>query len=332
MTKTILRQQSSRQTAEQPPSALEEDVKVDDLVLNPFSKVNQANKQFLEELRPPAKRSFNLAAFVNNSNTLQELLKLGVSLYDIENSNTNAAALLLKLDFEKDCIAYIKFLVDNGVKEKNLGRFITEFPMIFSQHMDDLQTRVNYLESKGFSSVMIAKALNKSAVLLANKTKTLDYKLGELKIEFRLPAAILRTIIVNHPTVISHPNEQYKLINFTLNEEFGFETNEIHKILEKQPTVIDFMRPSLIARLDLIHNTIGLGHKTIAKFPKLITGPILDIEYRFKYLQKLKRDQFNPTKPLYVPPFALYNKSDDFFCTNYAKTSLEDYKLFLKTV
>lgn len=301
------------------------------LILNPFEEVNEANKTYLEQLRPPPKRSFNLAAYVNISKTLQELLKLGVSLYDIENFNNAAAALLLKLDFQKDCAPYVKFLVDVGVKKKNLGRFITEFPMIFKEHLDDLQVRINYLESKGFTDEMIAKMLNRSAMPLSMPTKTFDYKLGSLQIEFNLPAPILRNMVIMHPQIVCLPVGQYKLVRFTLDKEFGFTTSEIHKILEVQPKVLDIPRPDLFERLDRIHNIIGLTHKTISEFPKLITGPQMDIERRFNYLKVLKRNQFNPTKPLYVPPPALYNTSDEEFCTKYAKTSVDDYELFLRS-
>lgn len=298
--------------------------------LNPFGKVDQNQISFLEQLRPPTKRSFNLAAYVNESVTLQELIKLGVSLYDIENVNYDAAKKLVLLDFQRDCVPYIKFLVDNGLKERNLGRFISEFPSIFQQHLDDLQTRINYYESKGFSKKLIATALNKSSRFIVHETKYIDHKLGRLQVTFCLSADRIRTMVSSHPEIISLPPEQYELVNFCMHEEFGFNSYEMRRILCKQPQVLDIIRPVLIERLELIHNTIGLSHRTIAKFPRLITGPRMDIKYRAAYLSKLKRDQYNPELPLYVPPSALYQDSDCKFCKKYAKTSMEDYKLFIK--
>jgi len=298
--------------------------------LDPFAPAN-SNQEYLADLSVPLKRSFNLAAYVNRSRTLQELLKIGVSLYDIEHHDSQAAKNLILLDFERDCVPHIKFLVDNGLKSSALGRFISEFPNIFNEHLDDLQIRINYLESKGFTKSMIARALNNSHHIIAHRTKTLDFKLGELQIEFSLTAKVLREMVVKHPDIVAIPCTQYKLINFTLTEEFGFDTSEIHMILRAQPQIIDIVRPILIDRLDLIHNSIGLSHETIAKFPELITGPIMNIRHRAKYLRKLKRNQFNPNLPLYVPPPALCRGSDEEFCSKYCKTSLEDYKLFLRS-
>lgn len=308
----------------------DQEAKVD---LNPFAKPSaDKQKAFISDLVPPLKRSFNLAAYVNTSETLQQLVKIGVSLYDIENINLEAAKHLVMLDFQRDCMPYLKFLVDNGLKPKKLGRFISEFPTIFKVPLADLETRIKYLKLKKFSKVQIASALNMSSRILAENIKSLDYKLGEFQVEFKLPARLVRSIVSKYPPVISLPEEQYKLVNFTLTQEFGFKPWEIHTILEEQPQVLDILRPVLIERLDLVHNTVALSHRTILKYPKLITGPKFDIRHRFLYLQRLKRNQFNPELPLYVPPSALYNGSDEKFCKLYAKTSVDDYKLFLQSL
>lgn len=299
--------------------------------LNPFSQANQDTVGFLNDLKPPIKRSFNLAAYVNHSHTLQELLKLGVSLFDIESTNHKAAQFLLNLDFERDCSQHIRFLVDNGLKERNLGRFISEFPMLFGELLDDLQTRLNYYESKGFSKRQIAGALNKSSHLIAHKTKTIDYKLGLIQIEFNMPAKLIRTLVSAYPLCIAMPEEQFKIVNLTLNGEFGFRQNEINEMVVTQPCILELPRPNLIERLELVHNEIGLRHRQVVSYPKLITGPRLEIRARAMYLKKLKRDQYDPKRPLYVPPSALYKCDDEEFCKTYAKTTLSDYKLFLRS-
>lgn len=298
--------------------------------LNPFGPVTESQKKFLDDLNPPLKRSFNLASYVNHSQTLQKLLNLGVSFFDIENTNMAAAKYLVNLDFEADCLPYIKFLLDNGLKEKNIGHFISEFPFVFQTPLDDLQARINYLESKGFEKKMIAKALNKSTHIIYHSTKTLDFKLGQLQVEFNLPADLLRSMVVQEPTIVSIPHGQYILVQFVLDKEFGFEQSEIYSILDKQPNIISIHRPVLIDRLDLVHNTLGINQAMIARYPKLITGPELDIRYRGLYLKKLKRDQYDPREPLYVPPSALYKPSDEIFCKQYAKTTLDDYFKFIK--
>lgn len=307
------------------------DGELHDVSVDPFACVQQIQKPFIDNIRPPLKRSFNLASYVNSSKTLQELVKIGVSLYDIENVYPKAAQQLLQLDYERDCVKYLKLLVASGLKTSNTGRFISEFPDIFQVPILELQTRFEYLKSKGFSYSQIVMALNRSSTIIAYNVKTLDHKLGQFQIEFDMPAVVLRKIISKHPTVLRHPVDQYRLINFCLTQEFGFSTRQVHTILEEQPKTIDLLRPRLIERLDLVHNSMRLSHSMITKFPKLITGPDLDIKHRFLYLRKLKRDQFNPKLPLFVQPSSLYNGTDEEFCIKWAKTSLNDYKLFVKT-
>lgn len=303
----------------------------DKSLLNPFDSLDEDKKMFLDNLTIPMKTSFNLAAYVNHSKSLQELIKLGVSLYDIENTNREAAQYYLTLEFEKNCVEHIKFLVDIGLKEKNLGKFISEYPLVFKESIDELKSRIEYFKKKKFSQKQIAKALNRSSFILSFKTKTIDHKLGQLQIEFNLPAFLLRSIVTNYPNVVALDITQFKLTRFTLHDEFGFNDEEIYNIILEQPSILEMRRDSLIERIDFVHNTIGLSHHVIALYPKLINGPLLEITQRFKYLDILNRNQFNPKKPLYVPPTALYNISDEEFCSKYAKTHIEDYKLFLKS-
>jgi len=298
--------------------------------VDPFSPVESVHAPIIDNINPPLKKSFNLASYVNHSNVLQELVKLGVSLYDIESLNPDAAKHLLLLDL-RDCTKYLKFLVDNGVKSSNVGRFISEFPEIFQLPIVELQSRLEFFKNNGFSTLQISKGLNRSSHLIAHKIETIDYKLAEFQAQFDMPAFILRSTISKYPPILSHSVHQYKVIKFCLAEEFGFRTSEIHVILENQPKTIDFVRRELSRRLDLVHNTMKFSHSTIKKFPKLITGPDIEMRNRFLYLKKLKRDQFDPRLPLYVQPSALYNGTDEDFCKNHAKTTVDDYKLFVKT-
>ena len=75
-----------------------------------------------------------------------------------------------------------------------------------------------------------------------------------------------------------------------------------------------------------------MTYETLVEFPKLFTCPIEEVTWRFCYLGKLMRAQLDPTLPLYVPPSALYECDDEKFCLKYAKTSLEDYKFYLRSI
>lgn len=55
-----------------------------------------------------------------------------------------------------------RFLHDLGVPSDELGHFITINPWIFKEDLDDLQVRVNYLQSKKFSADMITRIVRKN--------------------------------------------------------------------------------------------------------------------------------------------------------------------------
>lgn len=114
----------------------------------------------LSLITPQFQKSFNIAAYVNNSETLKKFVDLKVNLSKIE-KKPSIAEKLLKLNFEKNVKAHIMFLNDH-VSEEQISRFITKNPMIFYETIEDLQVRVNYLTSKRFSNEQIKLIVTKN--------------------------------------------------------------------------------------------------------------------------------------------------------------------------
>lgn len=161
----------------------------------------QIDVQYLDDLSPALNKSFNLSAFANKSQTLQLLIKLGVDLSQIERKNIKAAELLLSLDFDKDIKPYILFLTDNGLNSADLGFFITKNPLIFKEHLDDLEVRINYLRSKRFTKAMIALVITKAPKFLSCETKFIDLKLGFLQKEYHLTGDEVRHLVTSYPRI-----------------------------------------------------------------------------------------------------------------------------------
>lgn len=300
--------------------------------IDPFSKVGQSEKKFLENLAPPMKKSFNFAAYVNHSPLLQDLITMGVSLFDIENVYYNQGGYLLNLDFKKDCMNHLKFLIDLGIDTKAFGKLITQFPTIFQVPVEELQLRISFLELKGFSKRDIIQILESNAAILSRESHAINYNLEQMMLEFQISDRFISKIVAKHPDVLLLPRDQYRLIKTCLIDEFGFESREMKIIVVKSPKIIDTPRQVLIRQLDLVHNTIGLSHEMIVKFPDILTGPSVEITNRFLYLKSLKRNQFDPTKPLYVPPSALHDIEDDEFLSKYCRTDFDNFNKFLKSL
>lgn len=123
-------------------------------------------KEDISHVAPYLKPTFNFAAYVNKSETLQQLVKLGVNLHKIEKS-VEAAPFILKLDFEKDIKNYIQFFHDHGVSLEGIAEIITRNPFILKENLGDLEVRINYLESKRFHNEMIARIVSSNPYWLS---------------------------------------------------------------------------------------------------------------------------------------------------------------------
>ncbi|CAG2109189.1 unnamed protein product, partial [Medioppia subpectinata] len=159
---------------------------VDDRDIDALSE--DIDPEVLDEMSPALGHSFNLAAFAEKSATLQMLVKLGVNLSLIERKSPQTAQNILKLDFESDIKPYVQWLVDSGVPPSQLGLLLTKNPRLLSQHIDDLNVRLNYLRSKRFTQHMIAEIIIKAPKLLNISTKGIDHNLGFIQKEFHLTA------------------------------------------------------------------------------------------------------------------------------------------------
>lgn len=135
----------------------------------------------LKEIKPilPPK-SASVASYVNHSDTLQKLLKLGVDLSKFD-QDPEVASKLMKADFRTACQPYIVFYHSLGIPSDSLGDVITRYPRIFFEHMDDLQVRKNYFLSKKFTMNDLSTIVQMHPNVLAMSTTEIDSQLGFLQ-------------------------------------------------------------------------------------------------------------------------------------------------------
>ena len=105
---------------------------------------------------PLVSPSFNLATYVNKSELLQNMIKLGVSIHQWEKLR-DVHSWVMTLEFTRDVKPIIQFLVDQGVSPDQLGAFFTKNPYILQTSVEDLEIRTNYLHSKNFTPEMISR-------------------------------------------------------------------------------------------------------------------------------------------------------------------------------
>ena len=299
---------------------------IDEELPGPFDHCNKD----LSDIGPNITATYNFAKFANHSHTIQQLVKLGVELYKLE-ANKEVLEMFLKLDFERDMKPYIQFLSDCGVKSENLGFFINRYPMVFKENLDDLHTRIRYLRARNFNIQMIQRIVNIHPSWLAFKTQEIDSRLGYFQNNFKMNGSQTRNLAVKCPKLITYDMKRIRKSTFAIKEEMGFNVPEIHLILLKAPRVLIRARTNVVQTFDYLHNYMELSHTIISQEAKALLCRKSRLERRHRFLVELKRNQYDPTKPLYVSLLNLVKGSDSEFCEKVAKASIQTYNDFLKT-
>ncbi|XP_052756837.1 transcription termination factor 3, mitochondrial isoform X4 [Galleria mellonella] len=196
------------------------------------SPVINSSSEDLSNVIPHLPNTFNLAAYVNQSEVLKKLLYLNVNLNKIE-KKPHVAEKIMKLNFDdiKDHILFIK----DYVKTDNIGKFFTINPMIFYESLEDLKIRVNYLQSKRFTHDQIEQIISKNAFWLMFSTIRIDRRLGFYQDKFNLIGNEIRFLATKQPKLITY-NLQHVMTNtFVIKEEMGFEDHEMKQLILEKP-------------------------------------------------------------------------------------------------
>lgn len=277
------------------------------------------------------KKSFNLAAFVRDSETLSNLVKLGVDLSKVE-QDIDAANLLTKLDFAKDVEPYLAFLHRNGVSDEDIGECITRNPKIFQVSLNDLEVRVNYFKSKEFTVESIGRILSKMPQLLSTTTIKTDKQLGFLQREFALTGDEVRLVVTRHPKIAIWDSASILTMKMTYKDFLGFSADELKQLLLSDPKLYLAGKHAVMKRFEYIQNKVGFSHQEILVWPSVLRTRLSIIKPRHLFLKHLGRDQFDPKKENFVSLKGLAVGRDVEFCRNFAKVPVKQFNEFLKTL
>lgn len=83
---------------------------------------------------------------------------------------------------------------------------------------------------------------------------------------------------------------------------------------------------------DYVHNVMKLSHEQIVDFPEILRSREFRVKQRHLFLELLGRAQYNPNLEGYVSPKAVVSGTDSEFCQIVAKSSVEAFNIFLKSI
>ncbi|XP_030645140.1 transcription termination factor 3, mitochondrial [Chanos chanos] len=297
----------------------------------PFEEISdeEAIQISVPSLLPPS--SVTLRDYVDKSETLSKLVQLGVNLWKLE-QRPNVGSMLVRLDFQADVAPRLLFLKDLGLEDTQLGPVLTKNPFILSEDLENLEARVSYLKSKKFSAETVASMVYKAPYLLNFSVKRLENRLQFFQQRLGLSSQKTRDVLSRLPRLLCGSLEPVKENLKVCELEFGFQENEIQHMITKVPKVLTASKRKLTQIFDFVHNTMGVPHTLIAKFPQILNTKFLRIRERHMFLEYLGKAQYDPSQPNYISLDRLASLPDEAFCTEVASATLEDFERFQKTM
>jgi len=279
-----------------------------------------------------ARPTQTLAALVQESTTLKRLVDLGVPLHLWDTNNH--LGLAVKLDFDRDIAPVVRFLADVGVDPDMIGDILGGNPGLMEEELEDLHTRVNYLTSKLFTRQEIAQLICRSPKWLSFSVAIIDARLGFFQKTFGLEGQEVRDLAVGRPSLITWKGTPAKVKKhiFSLDEEMGFSREELRKMVVEHPSLLKRDESLVLRCFEVLHCEAGIPHHILAHFPTALTGNPLEVAERHQFLTSLGRAQYDPGKPQYVRPTALTEGSDLEFAEKVARSTIQLYNAFLKTL
>lgn len=77
---------------------------------------------------------------------------------------------------------------------------------------------------------------------------------------------------------------------------------------------------------------MNISHHQIIQFPEVLISRLFRLKERHGFLNYLEKAQYDPSKELYVSLKRLVEGSDKEFVIEVAKSSMEEYNTFLRSL
>uniref|UniRef100_A0A914Y4I7 Mitochondrial transcription termination factor n=1 Tax=Panagrolaimus superbus TaxID=310955 RepID=A0A914Y4I7_9BILA len=283
-----------------------------------------------QKLSLPPTHARSMAAYVNHSKVLQNLLDLGVDLLDID-TKTTLARHFVRMDWEKDAFPRLNWLVKSiGVDHEMLANYITRNPFFLIQNLDEMKERVSYLKSKKFTKAQIIKIVTENRYWLNMDVKTTDSRLGWLQRQFKLSGNEVRYLITKEPRLFVFGLGPLQRLVLLLNNELRFTEQDIKKMLLEDPRLFMIEAKHIVLSFNYLAIKMDIPNYLIVDYPCSLRCSVAAIRKRHEFLKRLNKAIYNPELPGCVSLQNLLQPSDRKFAENVARVKLEDYNTFLK--
>lgn len=88
----------------------------------------------------------------------------------------------------------------------------------------------------------------------------------------------------------------------------------------------------MLKTFEYVHRDMEIPLEMIVEIPEVLLCRAFRIKQRHLFLKSLGRIQFDPKKPLYISLIDIISGTDAHFSTEVAKSSIQAFNAFLKTL
>lgn len=240
----------------------------------------------------PPIHSHSLVPFVNHSSLLRFLVDIGVDLAEIENTNPSIGRHLLRLEMD-DLRKKIELMQEKiGFENEEIGGYLTRNPFFLLQDVNDMETRLNYLELKKFSKIERKKIVSEYRYWLNCNVKLIDSRLGWIQREFKLSAKTTREIIVKEPRIIMFGIGPLERLVKMFTKELNFTPGQMKILIQNDPRIFMMDSKLVFRTYKYIRDVMRINNETILDHPFILRSSLSVIKIRHEFLMRLGRAQY----------------------------------------
>ncbi|EFP02501.1 hypothetical protein CRE_31555 [Caenorhabditis remanei] len=239
----------------------------------------------------PPVHSLTLVPFVNHSPLLRFLVDIGVDLAEIENT-TSIGRHLLRLEMEDVRLKIELMQKEIGFENEEIGSYLTRNPFFLIQDVNDMRTRLNYLEMKKFTKPERRKIVKEYRYWLNCNVELIDSRLGWLQQQFKLNAKTTREIIVKEPRIIMFGTGPLERLVKMFTKELNFSQTQLKTLVTVDPRLF-MMDAKLVSRTyKYVRDVMRINNETILEHPFILRCSLSVIKSRHDFLNRLGRAHY----------------------------------------
>ncbi|KAL5803973.1 hypothetical protein ACOSQ3_030773 [Xanthoceras sorbifolium] len=257
---------------------------------------------------------------------LEYLLSVGVKQRDVRRILLRQPQ-ILEYTIENNLKSHVSFLKSLGIPDSRIGQIITSAPSLFSYSVENsLKPTVRYLvEEVGINEKNIGKVVQLSPQILVQRIDiSWNTRYMFLSKELGAPRDNVVKMVTKHPQLLHYSIEDGFLPRINFLRSIGMRNSDILKILTSLAQVLslsleDNLKPKYMYLINELRNEV----QSLTKYPMYLSLSLDQrIRPRHRFLVSLKKAPKGPF------PLSSLVPTDEYFCQQWAGTSLDKYLAF----